>query len=478
MDMKRFFFFIMAVALTVSASLSAQTRKERLTEHVYYFASDSLQGRGSGTVYALKAAEYIVNEFEAMGLKPLYSDWYHRFTKNGTDYDNVVAVIEGNDPVLKNQYIVLGAHFDHLGVKNDKIYNGADDNASGSAAIIEIARFLNAHRDQLKRSVVIAGFNAEELGLFGSTALAQKMIDEDHMDVRLMMSVDMVGWYKASGTLTLMGVATIKNGKKVLESDKINLKFVNFEWSPVTATDTEGFAKRQVPTLAVSTGLKSPYHKPEDDADLIDYDGLDLVTDYLSDLTLSLASDESFAASGRVARKHEDRMPAFEAGVSVAWGNTWFRFPDAAFEGKTGFSYGAGLSAQLSFGRSRKWGLRAEPTFLRAAAFYPDDANIYSSTLKYKGNEILVPAQLVYQRQDGAFYLGAGGFYDHHLKTSLAVDHTIKTDGYGVSGVIGVRAGGFGMEYMWLWPTSRFFEGNSAPSVRQSTGLFKLYKYF
>ena len=476
--MKKLAIFFLLALVPASVISLAQTRQDRLTGHVYYFASDSLRGRAAGSEDAAKAAGYIVREFESIGLKPFYDDWYMPFTKKGVRYKNVVAVIEGNDPDLKDQYIVVGAHYDHLGVKNDKIYNGADDNASGTASVIELARILSARRDQLKRTVVIAAFDAEELGLFGSTALAEKMIDEDHLDVRLMMSVDMVGWYKATGTLTLMGVATIKDGKKVLESDKINLKFVNFEWSPVTATDTEGFAKRHVPTLAVSTGLKSPYHKPEDDAELIDYEGLDKVTDYLSDLTLSVASDGGFAASGKVAGKHRGTLPVFEAGVSLAWGNTWFKFPDAAFEGKTGFTYGAGLSFQLNFGSERRWGLRAEPTFLRASARYPDESELYSSTLKYKGNEILIPAQLVFQRQDGALYLGFGGYYDHHLKTSLAVDQTIKTGGYGVSGVFGIRAAGIGMEYMWLWPTSPFFDGKSAPSVRQGTGLFKLYKYF
>ena len=97
------------------------------------------------------------------------------FNANGTDYKNVVAVIEGSDPVLKDQYIVLGAHYDHLGVKKGQIYNGADDNASGSAAIIEIARALEPQRGSLKRSVVIAAFDAEELGLYGSNHLAARL---------------------------------------------------------------------------------------------------------------------------------------------------------------------------------------------------------------------------------------------------------------------------------------------------------------
>ena len=83
----------------------------------------------------------------------------------------MVGVIEGSDPELKNEYIVLGAHYDHLGVRNGKVYNGADDNASGSAALIEVARELFSKRDSLRRSVIIAAFDAEELGLWGVQSL-------------------------------------------------------------------------------------------------------------------------------------------------------------------------------------------------------------------------------------------------------------------------------------------------------------------
>ena len=475
--MKKLTLFIVLAA--VCAPMFSQTRQERLTEHVYYFASDSLKGRAAGSEDAAKAAAYIVNEYESMGLKPFYDDWYMPFTRNGKDFKNVVAVIEGNDPQLKDQYIVIGAHYDHLGVKKGQVYNGADDNASGSAAVIEIARALCADRDRLKRSVVIAAFDAEELGLFGSNALADRMLGKDSLDVRLMMSVDMVGWYKATNSLTLMGVATIKDGRKVLRTEKLNLKLKNFEWSPVTATDTEGFAKRQVPTLAISTGLKSPYHKPEDDADLIDYEGLDKVTDYLTDLTFEVASDEELAASGRVAGKHRDGFPIFEAGLSLAVGNSHFNYPSAAFDGKTGFSYGGGLSAQLNFGHHSHFGIKADALYLQTSAPYPDDEDIYASSLKYKGSELIVPVQLVYHGTGrGPGYLGFGGYYGYRLKTSLPVDRNINKEDYGLAFEFGLKTGGIGMSLIWRSSLKPFFEEKSAPSVRQGTTLFKLSKSF
>ena len=477
--MKRFLLSLLLAALCVP--MFSQTRKERLTEHVYYFASDSLRGRAAGSEDAAKAAAYIVNEYESMGLKPFYDDWYMPFTRGGKQYRNVVAVLEGNDPTLKNQYIVVGAHYDHLGVKGGKIYNGADDNASGSAAVIEIARALCANRDKLKRTVVIAAFDAEELGLYGSNALAQRMIDKDSLDVRLMMSVDMVGWYKSENRLTLWGVSTIKDGRKMLKSEKLNLRLKNFEWSPVTATDTEGFAKHQIPTLAADTGMKSPYHKPEDDADLIDYDGLDKVTDYLSDLTLQVASDEKFASSGKVARKHRDGRQILETGVFLAEGNTQLKFPKAAFDGKSAFSWGGGLSAQLNFSRRpNTFGLKAEALYAQTKARYPDETNLYASSLKYKGSELLVPIELIYQGGGtGTLYFGFGGYYGHRFKISLPIDQTIRKDDYGLSGEVGMKVGSMiGMSVIWMSSLTPFFEAAGAPLVRESTTLFRISTYF
>ena len=380
---------------------------------------------------------------------------------------------------MKDQYIVIGAHYDHLGVKKGQIYNGADDNASGSAAVIEIARALCANRDQLKRTVVIAAFDAEELGLFGSNALAERMIGQDSLDVRFMMSVDMVGWYKADNRLRLWGVSTIKNGRQILRSEKLNLKFKGFEWSPVSATDTEGFAKKQVPTLAADTGFKSPYHKPEDDADLIDYEGLDRVTDYLTDVTLEVASDENFASSGKVARKHRGGLPVFEVGMSLDAGNTHLNFPDASFDGKKGFSYGAGLSAQLNFGSKHRSGIKAEAIYARTSALYPDETDLYSAALKYKGSELFVPVQFIIQGGgSGTAYLGFGGYYDYKFKTSLPVDYTVDKNGYGLTAEFGLKVGGIGLSVLWMSSMTPLFTEKSAPSVRQGTSLARITKYF
>ena len=209
--------------LLVSCMANAQSaQQERLKKHVYLLASDSLRGRDAGTVDADKAAQYIVKQFEEIGIEPYYKEgFYQPFEKYGTTtYKNIVGVIPGNDPVLKDEYIIIGAHYDHVGVKNDKIYNGADDNASGTATIIEMARILKARQSQLKRSIIVVAFDAEEKGLWGSNYLTEQL---DLNKIKLMMSIDMVGWLHKGKTLRLHGAATIKDGKKYVTKEWANM---------------------------------------------------------------------------------------------------------------------------------------------------------------------------------------------------------------------------------------------------------------
>ena len=307
------FLFILLTMLLATSVAKGQTQENRLKKHVYYLAADSLQGRKAGSDDARKALRYIENEYNNIGLQPFWGgDMRQHFLivrysaanskgtgvkvidadsveywtqKLGNVYCNLVAVIPGSDPVLRNEFVVVGAHYDHLGVRDGQVFNGADDNASGSAAVIELARRLMQRRDELDRSVLICAFDAEEIGLYGSSALAKELDRRGLLEnVRMMMSVDMVGWLKG-GSLSFSGTGTLKDCDELIhaaaESSGIKVSTRRFEQSPFGATDTEPFAKRRVPTLAVTTGLGSPYHKPEDDAELIDYEGLSKVTDCL-----------------------------------------------------------------------------------------------------------------------------------------------------------------------------------------------------
>jgi hypothetical protein len=333
--------------------------EERLKNHVYTLAADSLMGRKAGSEFTKKAAAYITSQWKEIGITPLTGDSYYIpfTTYNHRQYENLAGIIEGNDPLLKDEYIIVGAHYDHLGSKKQNgevvIYNGADDNASGVATIIELSRNLKAAQSTLRRSVILIAFDAEELGLYGSNYFANNPpvpIDK----IKLMFSVDMVGWYKASGYVEYNGFGTITRGNQLLLDknlipEGLNVKVKKFEKSIFTATDTQGFAGKGVPTLAVTTGLKSPYHKPEDEAHLIDYEGMTLITEHLTNIVQTVSQDETFQASGKVASKHQtNNAKRFVFGVSANLGSNYHYYTKGSLDGKPTSSAGVGLTGQLN----------------------------------------------------------------------------------------------------------------------------------
>ena len=409
-----------------SVAYAQESLKDRLIKHVYTLAADSLMGREAGSVFALKAADYIEQQWKEIGLQPLFGESF--FMPFDNRYTNLVAIIEGNDPLLKNEYIVVGAHYDHLGSKigtNGKtiIYNGADDNASGTATLIELGRKLKEIQPTLARSVILIAFDAEEIGLYGSNEFANNPPFPIN-DVKLMLSVDMVGWYSTSGYLQFSGHGTIKNGKKLFASgnripEGLNLKTQNFEKSLFTATDTYGFAMKGVPTLAVTTGLKSPYHKPEDVAELIDYDGMALITEYLTNLIQTVSTDRNYKPSGKVASKHSPPSK-FELAISANIGANHYYYTAGAVNGKSAGAYGIGLTAGVNKGI---WGLRPEIYYNYLGARHPSgDINMHSIT---------VPLNILLQTPPSATMSAAvfvGPYYKHNfsgkqLDSSLDFDN-------------------------------------------------------
>ena len=137
------------------------------------------------------------------------------------------------------------------------------------------------------------------------------------------------------------------------------------------------------------------------------------------------------------------------------------------------------MSTQLNFGRHSHFGIKADALFEQTTALYPDEADLYTSSLKYKGSELRVPVQLIIQGGgSGTAYLGLGGYYGHRFKTSIPVGYTVNKNDYGLSAEFGLKVGRIGMSVLWMSSMTPFFEEKSAPSVRQGTGLFKLSKYF
>jgi len=160
-----------------------------------FLASDALKGRDTGSQGLEKAAQFIETEFKKYGLSPYFDTYRNVFDVKGTETYNVVGYLKGNDPSLANEFVVLGAHFDHIGtgkdVNGDIIANGANDNAAGSTAVISIAKQF-AQSKSNKRSMLFILFGAEEKGLLGSKHLA-KVLKEKNIDLYTMVNFEMIG---------------------------------------------------------------------------------------------------------------------------------------------------------------------------------------------------------------------------------------------------------------------------------------------
>ena len=468
---------IMAVSMAVAQDTDCKTRLEN---HLYYLASDSLHGRKAGSEDGAKARAYILDQWNEIGIEPFFAEGFEiPFSRNGLNMANLVGIIPGNDPALKDEYILLGAHFDHIGYKNGEICNGADDNASGSSALIEIARMLKENQKQLKRSVIIAAFDGEEQGLWGSEELAKKMKSDGSINnIKCMMSIDMVGWYAKNGKLEILGAGTIKNGEKLLEqnADGLKLKIENFETAILTATDTRSFAKNyHVPTLHIFTGLKSPYHKPADDADLIDYDGLENISCYITRVTTQMASDPAFGPTGKIAQIHTGKNKPFELAVSGGFTSSSVSFPDVSLTAGGSYGWTAGLTAQYNHGNM---GYRIGAFYETANARIPDQNNLFKSTLSYNQSAVEIPMTYIIQNIDPALrvYIGIGANARYIFNSSLEnLDYKTNNIQWGLHGIFGMKLGHFFFEDYIFGNMNNLFDDNSgAPKTKINISSFKI----
>ncbi|UII74884.1 M20/M25/M40 family metallo-hydrolase [Flagellimonas sp. HMM57] len=171
------------------------TDAERVGDIMNYLASDDLKGRDSGSEGIEMAAKYIENYFKSYRVAPYFDTYRDTLSNYKKASYNIVGVVEGNDPVLKDEYILVGAHYDHIGIikieNGDAIANGANDNASGTTAVMELARYFGKNRTN-KRSLIFVLFSAEEKGLLGSKHLAKKL-KEQELNLYTMLNFEMIG---------------------------------------------------------------------------------------------------------------------------------------------------------------------------------------------------------------------------------------------------------------------------------------------
>jgi hypothetical protein len=291
-----------SVGAVVAGPPRGEESVERLKADVYYLASDTLEGRGISTPGIELAAQHIRAEFRRLGLKSGVPDgsYYQPFqyennSKSGPErtLHNVIGVLEGKGEAA-GETIIIGAHYDHLGQgqfgslapggPRDRIHPGADDNASGVSAMLELARRFAARGTPPRRRMVFVAFCAEEVGRIGSRHYAKEAIFPIK-DTVAMMNFDMVGRLR-DGLLGIAGNESAREFGGLLagadDRSPLGLRLGGSEYPG--DSDHASFADVGVPILYVCTGSHEDRHTPADTANKINYEGLAKVVDFCEDV--------------------------------------------------------------------------------------------------------------------------------------------------------------------------------------------------
>jgi hypothetical protein len=343
-----------------TTAITARDIRERLS----VLASDSLEGRRSGSPGAEKAARYISQEFRRIGLTPIDSEksFLQHFTfKEHLDSvhselistANVIGLLKSNDPHYRGEYIIVGAHYDHLGYGGKyaldtvhAIHYGADDNASGATGVLELAEYFAAHRSLLKRSIVFMSFSGEEEGLCGSSYYVNHPLVPLANTVA-MINMDMIGRLAADSTLIVEGVGTSPIWTplvKRLDSPKqFNLKLKQTGMGP---SDHESFYLKNLPVLFFFTGFHTDYHRSTDTRDKINAEGEVKVLDFVRSILYVLAESPDTIPFSHPAEDTTQKASSFHVYVGGV--------PDYGYDGD-----GVRISAIMEHSPAEKAGFKA-----------------------------------------------------------------------------------------------------------------------
>ncbi len=280
---------LILVLITLAFPSFTQISVSTIQSHIKVLANDSLEGRGTGTAGEKLALSYIQTRWKQMGLKPkgdgnLYTQKFpFRGGVHGTGAEGIAYNLVGYIDNSAATTIVIGAHYDHLGLGNqgssldanpqNKIHNGADDNASGVAGVIELARHFQTNKIKEATNFLFICFSGEELGLYGSKYFTENPTI-DLSKVTYMINLDMVGRLDpttksvaVSGTGTSPAWETLL---KSLASEKLQIKT---DSAGVGPSDHTSFYLKNIPVLHFFTGSHNDYHKPSDDVEKINFEG-------------------------------------------------------------------------------------------------------------------------------------------------------------------------------------------------------------
>ena len=337
--------FIILFTLTLFVSCKNEVKEiVTMKEDVFVLASDDFLGRKTGTEGELKAAEFIVKRFKELKLDPKGTEGYFQeFTfkpsTNPHQEAKVADALEGEGLAKGRNVIgyydnnaettiVIGAHYDHLGLggegslfrEGDSIHNGADDNASGVAMILHIASRLDEINDH---NYLFIAFSGEELGLLGSNYYLKNATIPIE-SIAYMINLDMVGRLNEENTIAVHGVGTSPIFKQILFANNDQGLIIKEHESGIGPSDFTSFYLADIPVLSFFTGQHEDYHKPGDDAEKLNYEGMELIANYILNILTDLDDDGKLAF--RKTKNESEEVPAFKVGLGVV--------PDYLFTGE------------------------------------------------------------------------------------------------------------------------------------------------
>ena len=336
-------FFFLSVGAALGQPLRQNVILTQMRDDVTYLSSNKLEGRATGSKGEELAALYLSEQLSMAGIKPAGSDgyWQHFGRRREANphssqpvdtsmihAKNVIGLIDNGAPTT----VIVGAHYDHLGwgesggsmhIGEPEIHNGADDNASGVAMMLDLGKWIKQN-DLKGNNYMFIAFSGEELGLWGSTYFMQHPTIAN-ASINYMINLDMVGRLNDEKTLAVNGTGTSPAWKKNLK--KANTDKLNYVFSPsgIGPSDHTQFYLKDIPVLHFFTGQHDDYHRPSDDVEKVNFNGMVSISSLIKRLVKRLDDDGKIKFKKT---KDEDskKAPAFSVTLGVV--------PDYLFDGK------------------------------------------------------------------------------------------------------------------------------------------------
>ncbi|MCO6460126.1 MAG: M28 family peptidase [Saprospiraceae bacterium] len=323
--MKKHFLFILILIYSLQIYGQRPADEAQIKADITFLASDAMKGRLTGSVYQDIAAEFIASRFQQIGLKPKgdknsYMQTFYYAPSADPHNTSNLHIHDGDSVKIINvagyidnggkSTIIIGAHYDHLGEGTSSfslsteggIHNGADDNASGVSLMMQLAKSLSKVKS--KYNYLFLAFSGEEFGLWGSNYFV-KHPTIDLNNAAVMINLDMVGRLKDDNTLLVGGVGTSPIWKELLEKSNVSQLKLTFDESGSGPSDHTSFYFKDMPVLFYFTGQHSDYHKPSDDTEKINFDGVMKIYENIFSLVRSLETIDSIPFTKTKEEKQE-----------------------------------------------------------------------------------------------------------------------------------------------------------------------------